>query len=649
MSGRNLKNVNIRQAGQWLFLLMLTFFWIRTIFDKRFFFDFEACCPFGGLQAISTYIYSGALACSMEGMQVVMGVMLALSVVVASKLFCGYVCPVGTVSEGIGRLGKRLKIKKFELRGAADMAVRSLKYILLFIVFYFTLDSNDLFCKKFDPFFATATLFGEDVSAWMASGAIVLLLGGGIFLKQFWCRYLCPLGALSSAFKYFYVFIAFGLLLFLFRRAEIEVSLLITLGVLAVVAYSLELIGLRKRAGVQLLKIRRDAAVCIDCGICDSKCPQGIKVSQMEEVNHPDCNLCTECMGVCPDDQAVSINGRTRFRWLPTLITVALIMIGLIFGANLTIPTVDMKWGSEEEMNRSAMFEMTGLKHVKCYGSSMSFVDKMKEIPGITGTATYIKDHRVQVMYDSTLMDETQVRRSIFTPKFLDIRIPDSDAEVMMADLYIENFFDELDVVFIANLAKDVEGVYSFETIYGNPVRVRFYIDESVDLERLAGIIEQSDLVYSTVEESFSSKGLYTVSEIAVSDTLLSGGYLKSLSFPSFQRAFNNRSKYSNDELGQVVIPIEDYPRNTQLMPYVVNHLGHADPYIVGLIARYAGGGPVAVVFYVKGEITEQEIIDLITMEKLTITYDNGFVEEVVNPYLFRDPETNEKENLVKK
>ncbi|MCF8346834.1 MAG: 4Fe-4S binding protein, partial [Bacteroidales bacterium] len=348
MSGRNFKNTNVRQAGQWLFLLMLTFFWIRTIFDKRFFFDFEACCPFGGLQAISTYIYSGALACSMDGMQVVMGVMLALSVVVASKLFCGHVCPVGTVSEGIGRLGKRLKIKKFELRGIADMAVRSLKYILLFIVFYFTIDSNDLFCKKFDPFFATVTLLGEDVSAWMASGAIALLLGGGIFLKQFWCRYLCPLGALSSAFKYFYVFIAFGLLLFLFRRAEIEVSLLITLGVLAVVAYSLELIGLRKRAGVQLLKIRRDAAVCIDCGICDRKCPQGIKVSQMEEVNHPDCNLCTECMGVCPDEQAVTINGRTRFRWLPTLITVALIMIGLIFGANLTIPTVDMKWGSEE-------------------------------------------------------------------------------------------------------------------------------------------------------------------------------------------------------------------------------------------------------------------------------------------------------------
>jgi polyferredoxin len=644
MRGRDLKNVNIRQAGQWLFVLMLTVFWVRTIFDKRFFFDFEACCPFGGLQAISTYIYSGALACSMDGMQVVMGIMLALSVVIASKLFCGHVCPVGTVSEGIGRLGRRLKIKKFELRGIADMAVRSLKYILLFIVFYFTLDSNDLFCKKFDPFFATVTLFGEDVSAWMASGAIVLLLGGGIFLKQFWCRYLCPLGALSSAFKYFYVFIAFGLLFFLFRRAEIQLSMLITLAVLAVVAYSLELIGLRKRAGLQLLKIRRDAAMCIDCGICDSKCPQGIKVSQMEEVNHPDCNLCTECMGVCPDDQAVSINGRTRFRWLPTLITVALIMIGLIFGANLTIPTVDMKWGSEEELNRSAMFEMTGLKHVKCYGSSMSFVDKMKEIPGITGTATYIKDHRVQVMYDSTMMDEAQVRRSIFTPKFLDMRIPESDAEVMMADLYIENFFDELDVVFIANLAKDIKGVYSFETIYGQPVRVRFYVDESVDLENLADIIEGSDLVYSTVEESFSSKGLYTVSEIAVSDTLLSGGYLKSLSFPSFQRAFNNRSKYSNDELGQVVIPIEDYPRNTQLMPYVVNHLGHADPHIVGLIARYASGGPVAVVFYVKGEITEQEIVELITMEKLTITYDNGFVEEVGNPYVFRSPEKKESE-----
>ncbi len=633
------RKMNVRQTGQWLFVIMLTFFWIRTIFDKNYFFDFEACCPFGGLQAISTYIYSGALACSMDGMQVVMGVLLALSVILVSKLFCGHICPVGTVSEGLGRLGKRLKLRKFELGSISDMAMRSLKYILLVVTFYFTLGSNDLFCKKFDPFFAAATRYGEDVSVWMATGAILLLVAGGIFLKQFWCRYLCPLGALSSAFKYFYVFIVFAVLLIVLNQAGIELDLLVVLIALGAVAYALELIGLQKKAGFQLLQIKRDEHTCIDCGICDRKCPQGIEVSKMKTVNHPDCNLCTECIGVCPDEQAVSINGKTKFRWFPTLITVTLIMIGLILGANLTIPTVDMEWGSEEEVNRSAMFEMTGIKNVKCYGSSISFVDQMKSVPGITGAATYIKDNRVQVMYDTTVMTREQAKRSLFTPKFMDIRVPKNDAEVMIADLYIENFFDEMDVVFIANLAKEVKGVYSFETLYGDPVRVRFYIDEMVNLDSLAMIIENSDLVYMTQEESFSSEGLYNVTEIAVNDTVMDGAYLKSLSFPNFQRAFNNRSQYTNEELGQVKIPIESYPRNTQLMPYLANHLGNADKHIVGLISRYGSDGPFVVVFYVKGMTTEEQILDLVSRKELTIRYDNGFTESVSNPYTFKIPE----------
>jgi hypothetical protein len=123
---------------------------------------------------------------------------------------------------------------------------------------------------------------------------------------------------------------------------------------------------------------------------------------------------------------------------------------------------------------------------------------------------------------------------------------------------------------------------------------------------------------------------------------MLSGAYLKSLSFPSFRRAFNDRNKYSNDQLGQVVIPIKSYPRNTQLMPYLVNHLGKADPYIVGLIAQYSSRGPVAVVFYVKGKTTEQDIIDLVTMKELKITYDNGLTESVANPYTFEVPELEE-------
>ncbi len=69
--------------------------------------DVEAYCPFGGLQAFGTYLVNNSLACSMSMLQIMVGVMLAVGVILFSKLFCGYLCPLGTVSEWMGRAGKK--------------------------------------------------------------------------------------------------------------------------------------------------------------------------------------------------------------------------------------------------------------------------------------------------------------------------------------------------------------------------------------------------------------------------------------------------------------------------------------------------------------------------------------------------------------
>ena len=61
--------------------------------------DVEAYCPFGGLQALGSYLVNNSLACTMSMTQIMVGVMLAVGVILFSKLFCGYLCPLGTVSE----------------------------------------------------------------------------------------------------------------------------------------------------------------------------------------------------------------------------------------------------------------------------------------------------------------------------------------------------------------------------------------------------------------------------------------------------------------------------------------------------------------------------------------------------------------------
>ena len=59
--------------------------------------DPEAYCPMGGLQALATYLSRGSLPCSMSSVQVMMGIALVAAIVLFSKLFCAYICPVGTV------------------------------------------------------------------------------------------------------------------------------------------------------------------------------------------------------------------------------------------------------------------------------------------------------------------------------------------------------------------------------------------------------------------------------------------------------------------------------------------------------------------------------------------------------------------------
>ena len=60
---------------------------------------------------------------------------LAMSVVFR-KSFCSWLCPIGTVSEFLWKLGRRTFRRNFQLPRWADLALRSLKYILLGLFFY---------------------------------------------------------------------------------------------------------------------------------------------------------------------------------------------------------------------------------------------------------------------------------------------------------------------------------------------------------------------------------------------------------------------------------------------------------------------------------------------------------------------------------
>ena len=178
---------------QWGVIAFVAFLAVRPFFSDDYTPNFEAYCPFGGIQALSSFLLNDSLACTMTSAQIAMGVLLMIGIVVFSKLFCAYICPVGTISEWLGKMGDKLKVR-ITFIGVTDQVFRSFKYILLFITFYFTLASNELFCKKFDPYFAMTTGFSLDVVLLYAAITIALVIVGSFFIRLFVVQVPLPVG-----------------------------------------------------------------------------------------------------------------------------------------------------------------------------------------------------------------------------------------------------------------------------------------------------------------------------------------------------------------------------------------------------------------------------------------------------------------------
>ncbi len=476
------KNNWLKQLLQWGTLAAIVGFVVYglTLGSKPA--DVEAYCPFGGLQALGSYLVRNSLACSMSMLQITMGVTLAVGIVLFSRLFCGYLCPLGTVGETMGKIGKKLHINFDITSGSiADRLLRILKYALLFVIFYMSVSSSELFCKNFDPYYAIATGFKGEITAWMASISIAVLFLGCFFVKMFWCKYICPLGALSNIFKFTLTFLASILLLWALGVAEVANAWVWALGFACAICYIWEATTLSSRF-FPLLRIKRDAATCNGCGVCTQKCPYSIDVKNMTTVKHIDCTLCGNCVSSCHSD-SVQVAGRPALRWIPGLLAVVLFFIALAVGSTTELPTIDEKWGEYEQVAEMKTLEIEGLTSVKCFGSSKAFSAKMQKVTGVYGVKTFVKRHAVIISYDPSVISEEEINKAIFSPTTMKFHAPAPALDSLnIIRLGVEGLHDKMDMVYFGGILRNIEGIYGFDAQYACPVDVKLYVDPSASL-----------------------------------------------------------------------------------------------------------------------------------------------------------------------
>ena len=228
----------------------------------------HALCPFGGVVTLYNLITVGTLIQKIHISAVIlMGLVLILTLLFG-PVFCGWVCPLGSVQEWIGKLGRKLFKKKYNefVPRTLDRVLRYFRFVVLVWVVFVTARSSTLLFANVDPYNALFTFWSEEV----ALPALIILgvtLAGSLFIERPWCKYACPYGALLGLFNKFRIF-----------------------------------------------KIKREPSTCISCNRCTRVCPMNIDVAKKETVTDLQCISCFECTSerVCPVEDTVEMKLPTR-------------------------------------------------------------------------------------------------------------------------------------------------------------------------------------------------------------------------------------------------------------------------------------------------------------------------------------------------
>lgn len=585
--------------------------------------DFETYCPMGGIQALLTLMQDGIIACNMTVTQMVMGIIFLLTVLVLGKLFCSHLCPLGTVAEWLGKLGDKLKIRK-DINGVPDKALRSLKYILLFLTLTITLKTGELFCKTYDPFYGSVTMFGHRVNYLFATISISVFVLGSVIFRLFWCKYLCPLGAISNIFKYWISVSVVVVVMTAMYFFEVGIDIAYVFGIICLVGYVLEIFKIDTKQQ-SVLKITRHTHTCIDCGLCSRTCPQGIDVADLEMVKHPDCNLCGDCVSACPKEGALTLNEKLNVKWLPSLIVVVLFVIGLIIAGQFNLPTVSKSWGTAPQMEKSKEFTINHMSHLTCFSSSMGFVRQMKEVEGILGVSTYIGDKKAEITYDTTKIDELSIRKMLYSRSKQFIHAPELNQELVVHKLRIAKYLTKEDLAIMAEALKG-EKVYQLETQFDTEVRMLAFCDANVS---------ESDIENLIASIKYRRSNPFEVKDVVKSAIPINGLGLMKRTFKKYKAIFNDYKTYPREQLRSVMLVLEDFPKNESKFKELANHLAKKYKGVVGITADYETQ-PEVRFFYIEGMVNPQEIVDWVSQKEMTLVYTTGETAQVDNPYRFK-------------
>ncbi|MDA3918102.1 MAG: 4Fe-4S binding protein [Deltaproteobacteria bacterium] len=226
----------------------------------------EAFLPISALVSLKHFLFTGTIN-TIHPSALVLFIIICMTAVIAKKSFCSWICPFGLLSEFFNKLNRYIYKKSLFLPLWMDLPLRSVKYLIagffIWSIFYnMPMDSIELFIQSPYNRFADIKMlrFFTQISI---TGLITILVLCflSIIIQNFWCRYLCPYGALLGIIS----FLSIG-------------------------------------------RIKRNKVNCTKCGKCEQHCPGLIHIRQKDQIHSSECTACMSCINHCPEKNAIGFS-----------------------------------------------------------------------------------------------------------------------------------------------------------------------------------------------------------------------------------------------------------------------------------------------------------------------------------------------------
>lgn len=280
MITNNFKGLTIRKVVQILFALITLYIGVsfimfieqgenNTLTSLSRPAGVEAFLPISALVGLKAWLTTGKFDPIHPAGLVIFLAALTLSLLF-KRSFCSWICPIGTLSEGLAKIGRRIFGRNFNIPNWLDYCLRSIKYLLLLFfvtMILFVMSGEDAVAFMYSPYNMLSDVkmlrFFQDLS--FIGLTVIGLLGLlSILFENFWCRYLCPYGGL--------------------------------LGLVSILSP---------------FKITRNNQTCVKCGKCTASCPNRILVEKAEKVWSPECSGCLNCVEQCPVEHTLNFQSLT--------------------------------------------------------------------------------------------------------------------------------------------------------------------------------------------------------------------------------------------------------------------------------------------------------------------------------------------------